>query len=163
MSFQDELNKNSKTQQEVDEELRKSMDVSAHLEYCKIKEYLLLKAKRGEFLTRGDKKYITLYHELHLGLERLVKEEEVPVQQSYGFLNLQTRTIIKRRIVINNSRSKEFQYFMDSIRKYAAQDNITVNAIMYNQKENIEYTIPTPIIGIYIWGYKFCLKCTVEY
>lgn len=164
MSFQDELNKKSKTQQEIDEELRKSMDVSANLEYYKIKDHMLLRAERGDFVTRGNKKYITLYHELHsYNLDNLVKEEDVQVKHSYGFLNLQTKTIIKKRIVVNNSRSKEFKYFMDSIRKYAAEDNITMEAVMYSKNENIEYTIPTPIIGIYIVGYKFCLKCTIEY
>lgn len=139
------------------------MDVSAHLEYYKIKDYMLLFAKRGEFVTIGNKKYITIYHELHFDLERLVKVEEVPVKHSYGFMNLKTRTIMKKRIVVNSSRSKEFKYFMDSIKKYAAEDNMTVEAVMYSKNENIEYTIPTPIIGIYIVGYKFCLKCTIEY
>lgn len=49
MSFQDELNKNSRTPAEVDEELRKTMDTKAYLQYHKIKEYMLSKAKQGEF------------------------------------------------------------------------------------------------------------------
>ena len=49
MGFRDELLNNSKSAIEVDEELRKRMDTEAYLQYCNIKEYMLSRAKQGEF------------------------------------------------------------------------------------------------------------------
>lgn len=31
--------------------------------------------------------------------------------------------------------------------------------VIYCRGENKDYTIPTPILGIYLAGFKFCLKC----
>ena len=163
MSFQDELNKNSKTPAEVDEELRKTMDTKAYLQYHKIKEYMLSKAKQGEFSVIGDKKRIILYHELYYDLAGLVKENNVPVRQPTGFLNLKTRTVIKKRIVVDESKGKEYEYFTESIRQLGMKDGMEIVPVIYSQSEDIEYPIPTPVIGIYIVGYKFCLKCTMVY
>ena len=163
MGFRDELLNNSKSAIEVDEELRKRMDTEAYLQYCNIKEYMLSKAKQGEFSVVGDKKRIILYHELHYDLARLVKEDDVPIQQPTGFLNLKTRTIIKKRIIVDESRKREYELFVDSIRQLGKKDGMEIIPVIYSQKENIEYSIPTPVIGIYITGYKFCLKCVMVY
>ena len=163
MSFQDELNRQSKTPQEVDDDLRKSMDIAAAYEYSKIKEYMLSKVKRGEFTVIGSQKCVTVYHELVHDLSRLVKEEETCTKQATGFLHLQTKTVSNKRIVVDSSRRKEFEYFMECIKKYGSDDGMEIVPVMYNRKENIEHLIPTPYMGTYIFGYKFCLKCTMVY
>lgn len=163
MSFQDELNKNTKTPQDVDNDLRKSMDVKAWYEYSEIKEYMLLKVRRGEYTISGDKKCVTIYYDLHYDLKDLVKEEEIHTRQPTGFLNLRTRDLIQRRIVVDESRRKEYDYFIESITEYGRDDDIEITPVMYDRRKGIEYTIPTPIIGVYIFGYIFCLKCTAIY
>lgn len=163
MSFQDELNKKSKTQQELDADLRKSMDRSAHSEYMKIKEYMLLKVKNGEFSTLDNKKCVTVYQRLYFDLAKLVKEDEVPTKQSIGFLGLQTRTVIKKRIIVDPLKRKEYDYFINSIKEYGSKDGMEIVPVIYSSNENIEYTIPTPVIGIYLVGFYFCLKCTMVY
>ena len=163
MSFQDELNNNSKTSDELDKDLKDRMDSKAYSQYHDIKEYMLSKARDGEYISYGSKKKILIYQEMRYDLKNLIVEEEVPTQMSYGFLNLQKKTLIKRRFVINESKRKEYNYFIDSIKKYAQNDGMEIMPVIYSESEDIEYTIPTPIVGIYLVGYKFCLKCTIVY
>lgn len=117
----------------------------------------------GEFSVIGDKKCIILYHELYCDLAGLVKEDNVSVRQPTGFLNLKTRTVIRKRIVVDESKRKEYEYFTESIRQLGMKDGMEIVPVIYSQSEDIEYPIPTPVIGIYIMGYKFCLKCTMVY
>lgn len=94
------------------------MESKASSQYRNIKDYMLLKAKNGEYVVVGSKRRIMIYQELYFDLADLVKEEVVPVRQSTGFLNLQTRTVNKKRIAVNPSRRKEYEYFTKSIIEY---------------------------------------------
>lgn len=163
MSFKDELNKNTKTPQDEDEYLRSTMDTNAHLEYLKIKEYMLHQVKHGEYTNYGNKKRVVIYHELYFDLSKFVKEENINIKQSVGFFKSKTITHTKRRIVFDESKRKEYNYFISSITKYGKEDGMEIVPVMYNRTKNDEYSIPTPIIDGYFTHYKFCLKCTMTY
>lgn len=163
MSFQDELNEKSKTPQQVDDDIRKHMDVKACYEYSRIKEQMLSSVERGEFSSCGDKKRVVILYALHHNLADMVKEEDVPVQQSTGFLGLKTKTVVKKRIGVNPSKRKEYEYFIEGVKKYGREDGMEIVPIIWDKNEKCEYPIPTPVLGIYIWGCQFCLKCTMVY
>lgn len=156
MSFMDELNENKRTPEQIEEKLRESMESKASSQYRNIKNYMLLKAENGEYDIIGSKKRIMIYQELHFDLADLVKEEIVPVRQSTGFLNLQTRIVNKKRIAVNPSRRNEYEYFTKSIIEYGKKDGMEIVPVIYCRGENKDYTIPTPILGIYLAGFEFC-------
>ena len=58
---------------------------------------------------------------------------------------------------------RRFGDIQDYVSGFFAVDDSDGVLKMSSQSEDIEYPIPTLVIGIYIVGYKFCLKCTMVY
>lgn len=168
MSFQDELNKVTKTpedvvQQKADEDTLEGIKDAEH-DYTRIKEILLEKAKKGEYSVYSGKKHIKFYF------------EENSARYDFKF-SQSTRTIPKSLFSKGSTQSiyeyiltkpTHYKSYTNKLEQLAKEDNINIKVLGYYDfyKDRVQtFSLPGGISGNAILPNYFSirLECSIEY
>lgn len=169
MSFQDELNKITKTPEDVRSEKEKESYTygvdSAQRTYEQIKEKLLECAKQGKYETVNSKKHITYRYERDDFLYSILNLKIRRVFINKSFFNKNGQAAEEARYYIKDHIA--FDAYMETLQKLCRKDGILIElTVCYNSlgKEKI-YDIYEKIIDYIVMPHelKVYIICTVEY
>lgn len=169
MSFQDELNKATRTPSEAasskhNEEFTNGMDL-AESSYREIKEQLLEMAQDGKFSYKNGKKQIVLYYK-NYWVQSDFKLDRADTSVNKTFFN--PKGSHAYRMYYTATNPSHFDGFMSRLKEFCAPDNISVRAIGYYNfydEDVYEFDIAGSLTGQIFLENHFSvrIKCTVDY
>lgn len=168
--FQKELQQNTKTPQQVEDEnwLKEKEDIikTAQNDYNFIKSKLLEKAKNGKYITLNQQKQIIYNFQSSFLLSCIDRKYS---NNPSG--RIRTRSYkLNEKIDYNISKRRQFDFYLNTIKELANNDNICVKEKFIGKKDsadsgiyiNLPYTYTNNLL-VRFHQIEAILYCSVEY
>lgn len=165
-NFKDELNQNTKTLEEVENEKwlieSEKIIIQAESDFKYIKSQLLSKAKSGEYLTIGDKKHIYFNYESKYLSQCIEREDQsTHTRKLFGGREFHGRVAYEIKDV------KIYNLYLSTLKNMASEDDIVITPIFIEKYMSKSNSINLPYVynGPYsiMHEVKIHLKCYVDY
>lgn len=173
-SFQDELKQNLRSPKTVEEgKTQKALDsamAEAKSVLYKIKKKLIQNAQNAQYLTQNGVTTVSCVDSIpqhFLRRRHSDNNEQIIINQKTSFL-MRDRHLIYRSWVsfdVEPQYSSEFSLFMTTLKKVAKQENINIDCVIHDMRENTVYPFPTDItnaFGVYALSVKASINICDE-
>ena len=171
MSFIDELNQNTKTPQQVEDENwlkeKEQIKIIANADFADIKRKLLNKAKMGQYSITNGYKMISIDYYCSYLMQCVHREHFYNPTGRMGTSSYRTN----KKVSYSINKAKQYDLYLSIIKEFASIDNISISPFFVEkdpvlfQKEN---KINLPYTYAHEWRttsheIKAYLKCTIQY
>ncbi|WP_342759385.1 hypothetical protein [Kineothrix sedimenti] len=169
MSFIDELNKNTKTPEQVaDEKWEAEKEIisnCAYRDYFGIKQALINEAQNGKYsLISNNKKCVSAKYECSYLRECIKKTCSSNPTGRIGTSNYKSNERVDYKI----ERYKQYNCYIDTIKNFAVKDNIKIEPSFYelgilSKETRISMPYTYKGYGVITHKIKVYLSCSIEY
>lgn len=169
ISFQEQL-KNSIRSPETVKKERDDYRNSAMLREAEqtlrdIKTALVYKAKEAEYTVENGKTVVTCFCHISQRFMKYKREDNGNQlrENQQTFILFRDPNLVYmtwNNYEIEPKYSSEYWQFLNSLKSLATKENITVEAVVYNGKENKYASFPSKVRNDYSYGWHLCIKAT---
>lgn len=154
MNFQDELRKNMRSSEEVNrenaEKLSEALMLEAKQTLSKIKEALINNVKNAKYLTENGITTVScLCYISQRFLRRYSKSNSKELEESLLFRNSKVVYCTWECFEIESKYSNEYYQYLDILKKIADQENIKIEIVIHDVKDNKLYSFPIQLKRFY--------------
>lgn len=163
MSFKDELQKVTKTKEQIQQSENNEFVKSIETEYYLIKEKLLDVAKNGQYTVSNGHKIIMLDYKSWI-LESLILRQHKNIIINKTFFNPSGQSA--NEVTYSIKDQNKYNILVNTLKRLSKEDDTSITPIMLNYRDDNDFHfIPCKIQGYAatVHSYEPRLRCQVEY
>lgn len=170
-SFRDELKQNLRSpevvRQENVERLNDSVRFDAERTMQEIKNSLMYKAKNAEYVTENGCTYLTCFCQMPHRFMRSRREDNIDqlCQNQKTFVLFRDPNLIYmtwNSYEVEPKHSNEYWQYISALKELAVKENISVESVVYNRRENKYVPFPSRVRNDYSLGWYLCVRARMD-